>query len=61
MIDFKEVIVYTDQPVTCYKCGSRTEIILDVAHINNHVQAHQCLNDLCRSEFVVESDKELME
>lgn len=61
MIDFKEVIVYTDQPVTCYKCGSRTEVTLDLSHINNHVQVHQCLNAPCKNQFVVESDKELIE
>ena len=58
MIDFKEVMVYTEQPVTCSKCGSRTEITLDLSHINNNVQVHQCLNYLCKNEFVVEFDKE---
>ena len=60
MIDFKEVIVCTEQPVTCTKCGSRTEITLDLSHINNQVQVHQCLNYLCKNQFVVESDKELI-
>lgn len=60
MIDYKEVIICTDQPVTCTKCGSRTEITLDLSHINNSVQVHQCLNYLCKNQFVVESDKELI-
>jgi len=60
MIDFNEIIVYTDQPVTCYECGSRTEIILDLSHTNNNPQVHQCLNYYCKMEFVVESDKELI-
>jgi len=59
MIDYSEVIICTDQPVTCAKCSSRTEITLDLSHINNHVQVHQCLNHLCKNQFVVESDKEL--
>lgn len=58
MIDFKEVLVCTEQPVTCSKCGSRTEIILDLSHINNNTQVHQCLNDLCENKFVVESNIE---
>lgn len=59
MIYFKEVIVFIDQPVTCAKCGSRTEITLDLSHTNNNVQVHKCLNCHCQLEFVVESDKEL--
>jgi hypothetical protein len=60
MINFQEILIISDQPTTCPKCGSRTEITLDLSHINNHVQVHQCLNYLCKNQFVVESDKELI-
>ena len=61
MIDYKEVIVYSDQPQTCNKCGSRTEIILDLSHTKNQSQVHQCLNLECKNQFVVEVDYELIQ
>ncbi len=51
---YNEVFLYTDQPTTCPKCGSRTEIILDLSHSKNHTQVHQCHK--CNCEFVMQSD-----
>jgi hypothetical protein len=61
MIDFKNVFAYSDQPTTCPKCGSRSEIILDLSHTKNQVQVHQCLNAKCQNQFVVEEDYDLIQ
>lgn len=61
MIDYSYVLVSTDQPVTCPKCGARTETLLDLSHTRNQVQVHQCLSRHCNFKFVVENDKELIE
>lgn len=61
MIDYKEVMIYSDQPQTCPRCGSRTEIIFDLSHINTQSQVDKCLNNKCDNEFVVENDNELIE
>lgn len=60
MIEYNEVLIYSDQPQTCPKCGLRTEIILDISHINNKSQVLKCLNDRCDTKFVVESDKDFL-
>lgn len=56
MINFSEVFIYSDQPATCPECGTRTEIILDLSHIKNQTQIHQCLNKKCAFEFVMQHD-----
>jgi hypothetical protein len=38
MIDYAEVYTYTDQPATCPKCGSRTEVIMDLFQIFEQTQ-----------------------
>jgi hypothetical protein len=58
MIDYTTVFLYSDQPVTCPVCGVRTDIILDLSHSKNCVQAHQCQNARCRKEFIVEQDND---
>jgi hypothetical protein len=58
MIDFREVITYNDQPVTCPDCGSRTEIILDLSHTIELTQIHKCLSENCLNEFVTQNDGE---
>lgn len=52
-----EVFLMNDQPVTCPKCGSRTDFE-EVIQSNNTspIQIHQCLDRDCQFEFqVVES------
>lgn len=61
MIDYKEIFLSSDQPVTCPKCGSRTETIFDLSHTRNQTQVHKCLTRHCDFKFVVETDNELME
>lgn len=58
MIDYKEVITYNDQPVTCPNCGNRTEIILDFSHTSEQTQIHKCLSENCKNEFVTQIDNE---
>lgn len=60
MIDYKEIILFSDQPITCPKCGSRTEILLDLSHTKNQTQIHQCLALRCNFKFVVEHEIELV-
>lgn len=55
---YNKVFLYSDQPTTCPKCGSRTEIIFDLSHSINQSQVHQCLT--CKSEFVMQSDTEFI-
>jgi hypothetical protein len=59
MRNLKQVMLSNDQPVSCYLCGSRTDIIVDLSHINNQPQVHRCLNDVCKNEFVVETEIQL--
>lgn len=56
MVNFSEVFIYSDQPTTCPECGTRTEIILDLSHIKNQTQIHQCLSKKCAFEFVTQHD-----
>ena len=56
MIDFSEILTYSDQPVTCVKCGSRTDIILDLSHTREKTQVHKCLFNNCQFEFVTGID-----
>ncbi len=50
---FNEIFLYNDQPTTCPKCASRTEIIFDLSHSKDHTQVHQCHK--CNCEFVMQS------
>ena len=56
MIDYSKVYIYSDQPTTCPKCGSRTEIILDLSHTNGQTQIHKCPFETCEFEFVMQYD-----
>ncbi len=56
MIDFLEAVITSDQPITCPKCGVRTDIVLDLSHTTNQTQIHECLNKECNYQFIVEKD-----
>ena len=58
MINFLDVFIYSDQPVTCPSCGSRTEILLDFSHTKQETQIHKCYSDECNFEFVIQNDIE---
>lgn len=56
MIDYSEVYIFTDQPTTCPKCSSRTEITLDLFKTPEQTQHHKCLLENCSFEFVIQKD-----
>lgn len=58
MSDYSEVYIYTDQPATCSKCGSRTEITLDLIGTYEQTQHHLCLSVNCSFGFVMQKDDE---
>ena len=49
-----EIFIGLDQPSTCPKCGSRTEIFKE--EIN--YQLHKCLLENCNFEFILEFEDE---
>jgi rRNA maturation protein Nop10 len=55
MVDYSEVYTYSDQPTTCPKCGSRTEIKLDLYFTKEQIQQHKCLSVKCGYEFVMQN------
>jgi len=56
MIDYKEVYIFSDQPTTCPKCSSRTEITLDLYKTPEQFQHHKCLLPTCRFEFLMQKN-----
>lgn len=54
-MEFSEIIIYSDQPTICPKCGTRSEILNEFENQNN-TQIHVCMNTLCEFEFVMEMD-----
>jgi len=59
MYNLFEVYIYTDQPTTCPKCGSRTEIVLTLDQTPEHTQYHKCSFESCNYEFIIEEDLDL--
>jgi hypothetical protein len=55
---FDIVYLVNDQPTTCGKCGSRTNVIFDLSHSNDGTQIHECLSESCKAIFVTMEDKE---
>lgn len=47
-----------DQPTTCPKCGSRTEIGQEIVTPEYGRQNHTCLNPNCKHEFITEWSKQ---
>lgn len=56
MLNHSEVYLFSDQPTTCPKCGTRTEITLDLYETPEKTQHHKCLSPKCGFEFVVQVD-----
>jgi hypothetical protein len=57
-VNYSEVYIVSDQPATCPKCGSRTEITLDLFNTLEQTQHHKCLSSNCSFEFVMQNDDE---
>lgn len=61
MIDFHNTYLMNDQPTTCPKCGARTHFTMQISPVSNEaVQIHQCMNQTCQFEFVVETEEMLV-
>lgn len=58
MVDFSEVYIFSDQPTTCPKCGTRSEMILNFAHTINKTEVHLCPDNNCSYEFVMQYDED---
>lgn len=54
MFDPSSIILLSDQPTTCPKCGARTDFENDPNNVKR--QFHQCLNLKCSFQFIAEDD-----
>jgi len=55
-IDYRLIILMSDQPTTCRKCGTGTDMLSDLTHTNANVQIEQCLNPRCKYIFLLQED-----
>jgi hypothetical protein len=53
-MSYLEIFIGTDQPATCPKCGSRTEILKEEIKY----QHHKCPIENCSLEFTLEFEEE---
>jgi hypothetical protein len=51
-----EIFLISDQPITCPKCGTRTELKLQLSKSPNTTQFHKCLSGSCKFFFAVEEN-----
>ncbi len=51
MIDFQQVYELSDQPTTCPKCGTSTEILMELKLKTKVIQVHRCMGKNCTFEF----------
>lgn len=58
MVDYSEVYIYSDQPTTCPKCGTRSEVVLNFAHTSDKTEVHLCPDNNCNYEFIMQYDKD---
>jgi hypothetical protein len=56
MINFSEVYISSDQPTTCPQCSARTKVLMDFSHTKDQTEIHQCIDQNCRYEFVMQYD-----
>lgn len=52
-IDFNNLFIMGGEIPMCPFCGSRTSILLDLSHIKNGLQVHQCLFKKDTHQFVL--------
>jgi len=60
MINYSEVFLFSDQPTSCPKCGTRTEITLDLFETPEKTQHHKCFSSKCGFGFIMQEDKGLL-
>lgn len=59
MITYTEVYIYSDQPTTCPRCGTRSELILNLSHTIDKTEVHMCTKANCGYEFVMQCDEDM--
>jgi hypothetical protein len=59
MFNLYEVILVNDQPTTCPKCDTRTEIVLSLDHTIEKTQFHKCNFEGGKFEFGAEEDLDI--
>jgi hypothetical protein len=52
----QEMYLHNEQPMTCPRCGSRTNILFDISHLIEMGEIHRCLNRGCRKVFIATED-----
>lgn len=57
IINRKLIFLMSDQPTTCPKCGTRTDLLLDMLHTNARWTIEECLNPGCRFIFFSADDQ----
>ena len=55
-MEYYDIYIMNDQPTTCPKCGSRTELILDLCDTVEKTQYHLCMTVNCKYKFIVEEN-----
>ena len=60
-LNWNEVFLNNDQPMTCPNCGSSTNIIFDLSHSIKQAQIHECISKNCKMVFASETDLEFEE
>ena len=58
MIDYSEIYINSDQPTTCPKCGSRSEIVSDFSHTKDKTEIHLCTKEKCEYQFIMQHDED---
>ena len=58
MVDYTEVYIYSDQPTTCPKCGTRSEFFLSLSRTTDKTEAHLCSDVNCKYEFIMQYDED---
>jgi len=53
-----EIYICTDQPTTCPKCGTRTDMLLEELIKTELTQLHKCLFKYCGFIFLIQDDKQ---
>lgn len=54
-MEITEIYAFSDQPATCPKCGSRTEILFEETDDSVQRQGHACLSNDCKFNFIMEN------
>lgn len=51
-----QTYLFTTLPATCPLCGARSDIVSEERQAEGLVQQHQCMDERCGFEFVMEEE-----